>query len=78
MTFYNQTTKRPVTVKVTQDDNVAPPVTREDDKVPTHQPQDCDEVPHPEGGQGTATPLGIHAAVDIHLANFPFAIKDKA
>ena len=71
MTFYNQTTKRPVTVEETQDDNVAPPVSREDDQVPTHQPQDGDEVPQPEGGLGTATPPGIHAAVDKHLANFP-------
>ena len=47
-------------------------------KVPTHQPQDGDEEPHPEGGLGTATPPGIHAAVDKHLANFPFAIKKKA
>ena len=78
MTFYNQTTKRPITVKVTQDDNVDPPVPREDDQAPTHQPQDGDEVPHPEGGLGTATPPDIHAAVDKHLANFPLAIKNKA
>ena len=77
MTFYDQTTKRPVTVKVTQDDNIEPLVPENDDQIPARQPQDGDEVQRPENGRGTAS-SDIHAAVDKHLANFPVAIKKKA
>lgn len=75
MTFYNQTAKRPVTVKVTQNDDTSVP--DNDDQTPARQSQDDAETQPPESGPTTAS-SDTHATANKLLANFPIAIKQKA
>ena len=75
LTFYNQTTKRPMNVKITQDRQTDPPavnVPENDNQNSDQQSKDDDDTTKPEGAPA-ASPND-----EKLLANFPVSIKKKA
>ena len=74
LTFYNQTTKRPMNVKITQDrqPDLDPPIVPENDNQNNDQSKDDEDATKPEDGTN-ASPYD-----EKLLANFPVSIKKKA